>query len=139
LIHATAQDAKALAASDVVAVLLPATSFCLRAGYAPARMLIDSGVTVALGTDCNPGTSYTTSMSFVIAVACSEYGMSIDEAVGAATFGGARALGRFDIGVLVDGAAADLIVIDGDHWVDLAYHPGMDVIAHVVKGGSIQK
>ena len=138
LIHATEEDARALAASNVVAVLLPATSFCLRADYAPARMLIDAGVTVALGTDCNPGTSYTTSMSFVIAVACSEYGMSIDEAVRAATFGGAKALGRMDLGMLSN-RCADLVVIDGDHWVDLAYHPGMDMIAHVVKAGSIQR
>jgi imidazolonepropionase len=139
LVHATIEDARALAANNVVAILLPATSFCLRSSYAPARMLIDSGVEVALATDCNPGTSYTTSMSFVIAVACSEYGMSADEAVRAATFGGARALRRHDIGHLGVGAAADMIVIDGDHWVDLAYHPGMDVIAHVVKAGSIQR
>jgi imidazolonepropionase len=137
LIYATEQDAKALSASNVVAVLLPATSFCLRSSYAPARTLIDAGVEVALATDCNPGTSYTTSMAFVIAVACSEYGMSADEAVRAATCGGARALRRDDIGHLSVGANADMVVIDGDHWVDLAYHPGMDVIAHVTKSGIV--
>lgn len=137
LVHATEQDAKALAAASVVAVLLPATSFCLRSKYAPARMLIDTGVDVALATDCNPGTSYTTSMAFVIAVACSEYGMSADEAVRAATWGGARALRRSDIGHLAVGAAADMVVIDGEHWVDLAYHPGMDVIANVIKDGVV--
>jgi imidazolonepropionase len=137
LIHATDLDAKALAAARVVAVLLPATSFCLRSSYAPARMLIDAGVEVALGTDCNPGTSYTTSMAFVIAVACSEYGMSADEAVRAATWGGARALRRNDIGHLGTGAAADMVVLDGEHWVDLAYHPGMDVIRNVIKAGEV--
>ncbi len=118
-------------------MLLPATSFCLRSSYAPARMLLDAGVQVALATDCNPGTSYTTSMAFVIAVACSEYGMSADEAVLAATWGGARALRREDIGHLAVGARADLVVIDGEHWVDLAYHPGMDVVAHVAKDGTV--
>ncbi len=137
LVHVTADDAKALAAAGVVAVLLPATSFCLRSSYAPARMLLDAGVQVALATDCNPGTSYTTSMAFVIAVACSEYGMSADEAVLAATWGGARALRREDIGHLAVGARADLVVIDGEHWVDLAYHPGMDVVAHVAKDGTV--
>ena len=137
LVHATRDDAEALAGAGVVAVLLPATSFCLRSGYAPARMLIDAGVCVALGTDCNPGTSYTTSMPFVIALACSEYGMSADEALRAATLGGARALRLDDVGHLCPGARADMAVIDGDHWVDLAYHPGMDVIANVTKDGIV--
>jgi len=137
LVHATEEDAVALAAAGVVAVLLPATSFCLRSAYAPARMLLASGVTIALATDCNPGTSYTTSMPFVIALACSCYGLGVDEAVRAATAGGAAALRRTDIGHLRPGARGDLVVIDGEHWVDLAYHPGMDVIAHVVKDGTV--
>lgn len=137
LIYATTEDAEALAAAGVVCVLLPATSFCLRSSYAPARTFLDAGATVALATDCNPGTSYTTSMSFVIAVACSEYEMSADEAVRAATLGGARALRRDDIGHLSPGALGDMIVIDGDHWVDIAYHPGMNSIAHVVKKGAV--
>jgi imidazolonepropionase len=136
LVHATDDDARALAASGVVAVLLPATSFSLRSPYAPARMLVDHGVTIALATDCNPGTSYTSSMPFVVALACSEYGLTIDEAVGAATEGGARALRRDDIGHLRPGARADLVVVTGEHWVDLAYHPGMPVVAHVVKDGA---
>jgi len=135
LVHATPQDAKALADAGVVAVLLPATSFCLRSDYANARMFLDAGARIALATDCNPGTSYTTSMSFVIAVACSEYGLSATEAVQAATLGGAQALRRDDLGRLTPGARADLIVIEGEHWVDIAYHPGMDVIGGVVKEG----
>jgi imidazolonepropionase len=137
LIYASEDDAGALAESNVVAVLLPATSFSLRSSYAPARALIDAGCTVALATDCNPGTSYTMSMSFVIALACSEYRMTADEAVRAATYGGARALRRDDIGHLSSGARADIVVIDGDDWSDIAYHPGMDLIAHVVKSGVV--
>lgn len=137
LVHATPADAGALAAAGVVAVLLPSTSFCLRSAYAPARMLLDAGVEVALATDCNPGTSYTTSMPFVIALACSAYGLSADEAVQAATEGGARALGRTDIGHLRAGAGGDLVVLAGEHWVDLAYHPGMPMIAAVVKDGAV--
>jgi imidazolonepropionase len=100
-------------------------------------MLVDAGAIIALATDCNPGTSYTTSMPFVIAVACSSYGLSADEAVRAATEGGAQALGRSDIGHLRPGARADLVVLDGDHWVDLAYHPGMPQVAAVVKDGRV--
>lgn len=137
LVHATGDDARALAGAGVVAVLLPATSFCLRSSYAPARMLLEAGVTIALATDCNPGTSYTSSMPFVIAVACSEYGLTIDEAVRAATAGGAAALRRADIGHLRPGARADLALVTGEHWVDLAYHPGMPVIAAVVKDGVV--
>lgn len=137
LVHATEEDAAALSGRAVVAVLLPATSFCLRSPYAPARMLRDTGVTLALATDCNPGTSYTTSMPFVIAVACSEYGLTVDEAVKAATWGGAQALGRDDIGHLWAGATADLVVLDADHWVDLAYRPGMPLVGAVVKDGDV--
>jgi imidazolonepropionase len=137
LVHVTAEDARALAAAGVVAVLLPSTSFCLRSAYAPARMLLDAGVVIALATDCNPGTSYTTSMPFVVALACSAYGLSADEAVTAATAGGARALRRTDIGHLRIGARGDLVVLAGDHWVDLAYHPGMPMIAAVVKDGAV--
>ncbi len=135
LVHATVSDARALAAAGTVAVVLPATSFSLRSSYAPARMFLDEGVEVALATDCNPGTSYTTSMPFVIAVACSEYGFTINEAVRAATAGGARSLRRDDIGSLQHGARADAAIVTGEHWVDLAYHPGENCIAAVVKDG----
>ncbi|HEX7277684.1 MAG TPA: imidazolonepropionase [Acidimicrobiales bacterium] len=137
LVHADQADAWALAEAGVVAVLLPATSFSLRSGYAPARMLADAGVTLALATDCNPGTSNTTSMPFVIALACSAYGLTPDEAVRAATEGGAKALGRGDIGHLRPGARADLVVLDTDRWADLAYRPGMPLVGAVVKGGHV--
>jgi imidazolonepropionase len=137
LVHASAGDADALAAAGVAAVLLPATSFSLRSAYAPARLLIERGVTIALATDCNPGTSYTTSMPFVIALACSAYGLTIDEAIGAATAGGAQALGRTDIGRLRPGCRADLAVLGGEHWIDLAYRPGMPAVDAVVKDGRV--
>ena len=137
LVHATLEDARALAAAGVVAVLLPATSFCLRSSYAPARMFVENGVTIALATDCNPGTSYTTSMPFVIAVACSELRLSAEEAVRAATAGGAAALQRPELGRLTPGAMGDLVVLAGEHYVDLAYHPGMDRVAAVVAGGEV--
>ena len=137
LVHATEEDARALAAAGVVGVMLPATSFCLRSGYAPARLLLEHGVTLALATDCNPGTSYTTSMPFVVALATSELGLSAEEAVRAATRGGAAALRRADLGRLTPGAAADLVVLEGEHYVDLAYHPGMDRVAAVVVGGEV--
>jgi imidazolonepropionase len=137
LVHVSPADASSLAAAGVVAVLLPATSFSLRSAYAPARMLLDHGVTIALASDCNPGTSYTTSMSFVIALACSAYGLSIDEALRAATMGGAQALRRPDIGHLGVGASGDAVMLDSDHWVDLAYRPGMPIISAVVKNGVV--
>ena len=137
LVHADEADAWALAEAGVVAVLLPATSFCLRSGYAPARMLHDVGVTLALATDCNPGTSNTTSMPFVIALACSAYGLTPDEAVLAATEGGAKALGRGDLGHLRPGARADLVILDTDRWADLAYRPGMPLVHAVIKDGRV--
>ena len=137
LVHATPDDARSLAAAGVVAVLLPATSFSLRSAYAPATMLRDAGVTLALATDCNPGTSYTTSMPFVVALACSAYGLPVDEGVRAATEGGARALGRADVGHLRPGGAGDLVVLDAESWVDLAYRPGAPLVAEVVKGGRV--
>ncbi|HKN89039.1 MAG TPA: amidohydrolase family protein, partial [Acidimicrobiia bacterium] len=139
LVHATEDDARALAFAGVVAVLLPATSFCLRSSYAPAERFLRRGVTIALATDCNPGTSYTTSMPFVIAVACSELRLSAEEAVRAATVGGAAALRRPELGRLTAGSAGDLVVLAGESYVDLAYHPGMDRIGAVVAGGEIVK
>jgi imidazolonepropionase len=137
LVHATEDDARALAFANVVAVLLPATSFCLRSSYAPARRLLDRGATIALATDCNPGTSYTTSMPFVIAVACSELRLSAEEAVRAATAGGAAALQRPELGRLTVGSAGDLVVLAGETYVDLAYHPGMNRISAVVVDGQV--
>ena len=105
--------------------------------YPDARRLLDAGVTVALATDCNPGTSYTTSMPFVIALAVREMHMTPDEALFAATAGGARALRRDDLGALAPGFRGDLVVLDAPSAAHLAYRPGVDLVAAVVRAGRL--
>jgi imidazolonepropionase len=135
--HLSDTDVTALRDADVVAVLVPAAEFSTRSAYAPARRLLDAGVTVALATDCNPGTSYTTSMPFVIALACREMGLSPLDAVRAATWGGARALRTTDVGHLSVGARGDLVVLDAPSYVHLAYRPGVNLVRAVVREGLV--
>jgi imidazolonepropionase len=135
--HVDDGDVVALREAAVVAVLVPAAEFSTRSPYAPARRLLDAGVTVALATDCNPGTSFTTSMPFVIALACRELGMTPLEAVRAATLGGAQALRQQGIGHLRVGARADLVVLDAPSPTYLAYRPGVDLVRSVVKEGAV--
>ena len=122
-------DVDALAAGETVATLLPGVEFSTRSPYPDARRLLDAGVTVALATDCNPGTCYSSSMPFVIALAVREMRMTPAEALYAATAGGAAALRRDDIGVLRIGARADLTVLDAPSYVHLAYRPGVPIAA----------
>ncbi len=136
--HTDDADIAALAASDTVATLLPAADFSTRNRYPDARRLWDAGVTIALGADCNPGTSYTTSMPFVIALAVRELRLTPDEAVWAATAGGARALGRDDIGVLRVGASADLVFLDAPSHLHLAYRPGVPLVHTVMQAGVLR-
>ncbi|MDH3425249.1 MAG: imidazolonepropionase [Acidimicrobiia bacterium] len=135
--NATPDDAQALAAAETVAVLLPAVSFSMRSPQPPARMLWDAGVTVALATDLNPGTSNVESMPLVIALACLEMGLTPEEALWAATRGGALALEADDKGRLVGGAIADLVVLDADTYLDIPYRPGSDLVWAVVKDGEL--
>lgn len=135
--HVNAADIDALAHSDTVATLLPGADFCTRSGYPDARALIDAGVTVALGADCNPGTSYTTSLPFCIAIAVRDMHMTPDEAVWAATAGGARALRRTDIGRLSPGARADALALDAPTHLHLAYRPGVPLISRVWRDGAL--
>ena len=127
-------DIEALAASETVATFLPATDFSTRQPYPDARRAIDAGVSVAIATNTNPGSSYTTSMPFCIALAVREMGMTIDEAVAAATAGGARALGRDDVGRLAPGARADCAILDAPSPAHLVYRPGVPLVRQVVKG-----
>jgi imidazolonepropionase len=120
-------DVDALATSDTVATLLPGVEFATRSPYPDARRLLDAGVRVALATDCNPGTCYTSSMPFVIALAVREMNMTPSEAVYAATAGGAAALRRYDIGTIRVGARADLCVLDAPSHLHLAYRAGVPI------------
>ncbi|MGW5383411.1 imidazolonepropionase [Nocardia sp. NPDC003963] len=133
--YVTAADIDALAQSSTVATLLPAAEFSTRNRYPDARALLDAGVTVALGADCNPGTSYTTSLPFCIALAVRDMHMTPEEAVWAATAGGAAALRRTDIGVLSPGSKADAIALDAPSYLHLAYRPGVPLIHSVWVAG----
>ncbi|MFI6500912.1 imidazolonepropionase [Nonomuraea typhae] len=129
--HLSDADVEALAASDTVATLLPGAEFSTRSPYPDARRLIDAGATVAIATDCNPGSSFTSSMPFCIALAVREMRMTPLEAVRAATYGGARALRRDDVGVLRPGSRADYAVLDAPSYVHLAYRPGVPLVTSV--------
>ncbi|WNM40795.1 imidazolonepropionase [Micromonospora halotolerans] len=133
--HLTDADVGALAASETVATLLPGAEFSTRSPYPDARRLLDAGVTVALATDCNPGSSYTSSMPFCIALAVREMRMTPAEAVWAATAGGAAALRRDDVGRLARGARADLMILDAPSHLHLAYRPGVPLIRQVLHNG----
>ncbi|MDQ6606490.1 MAG: imidazolonepropionase [Actinomycetota bacterium] len=136
--YLSAADVAALAGSATVATLLPATDFSTRQPYPDARRLLDAGATVALATNCNPGSSYTTSMSFCIALAVREMGMTAEEALRAATLGGALALRRSDVGVLTPGARADLAILSAPSYTHLVYRPGVPLIARTIVGGREQ-
>ena len=125
-------DIDALANSDTVATFLPATDFSTRQPYPDGRRVIDAGATVALATNCNPGSSYTTSMSFCIALAVRDLHLTIEEAIQAATVGGAAALQRNDVGRLTPGSAGHAIILAAPSYHHLAYRPGVPLIAEVV-------
>ncbi|WP_406106099.1 imidazolonepropionase [Streptomyces sp. NBC_01003] len=133
--HLTDADVDALANGSTVATLLPGAEFSTRAQWPDARRLLDAGATVALSTDCNPGSSFTSSVPFCIALAVRDMGMTPDEAIWAATAGGARALRRDDIGRVAPGAYADLALLDAPSHVHLAYRPGVPLVSAVWRRG----
>ena len=124
-----------LADAGVVATLLPGVEFSTRSPYPDARAMLAAGVTVALATDCNPGSCYTSSMPLCIALAVREMRMSPAEAVWSATAGGAAALRRDDVGVLRPGARADLTVLAAPSYIHLAYRPGVPLVHATYKDG----
>ena len=128
-------DVDALAGSATVATLLPGVEFSTKHPYPDARRLIDAGVTVAIASDCNPGSSFTTSIALMVALAVREMGMTPAEALGAATLGGATALRRSDVGHLQVGARADLVILDAPSYVHLAYRPGVPLVRRVLASG----
>lgn len=130
-------DVDLLASSRTVATLLPGVEFSTRQPYPDARRLLDAGATVALSCDCNPGSSFTSSIPFCIAVAVREMGMTPAEALWSATAGGARALQRADVGRIRVGARADLVQLDAASYVHLAYRPGVPLVSRVWKDGRL--
>ena len=136
--HLSDADVAALADSATVATFLPATDFSTREPYPDARRVIDAGARVALATNTNPGSSYTTSMSFVLALAVRDLRMTPDEALLAATSGGAAALRRDDLGRLAPGARADLVVLDAPSHEHLVYRAGVPLIAVTIAKGEVE-
>lgn len=132
--HLTDDDIAALAGSDTVATLLPGVEFSTRSPYPDARRLIDAGVTVALATDCNPGTCYSSSMPLIIALAVRELRMTTEEAIRAATLGAARSLRRDDIGRIAVGARADLTILEAPDYRHLAYRVGVPIASALELG-----
>jgi imidazolonepropionase len=128
-------DVSALADSGTVATLLPGVEFSTKQPYPDARRLLDAGVSIALASDCNPGSCFTSSMPLCVALAVREMGLTPTEAVVASTLGGARALGRDDVGVLAPGKRADLVLLDAPSHLHLAYRPGVPLVAGTWVGG----
>jgi len=135
--HLTERDVELLAGSNTVATLLPGAEFSTRSPYPDARRLIDAGATVALATDCNPGSSYTTSMPFCIAVAVREMHLTPEQALWSATAGGAKALRRTDVGHLGIGARADFSILNAESHTHLSYRPGVNLIHQVWQSGQL--
>jgi imidazolonepropionase len=134
--HLTPADVDLLASGRTVATLLPTSDFCTRQPYANGRALLDAGATVAVASNCNPGSSYSTSIPLALALAVRECGLTIDEAILAATRGGAAALQRSDLGRLTPGARADATVLDAPHPAHLVYRLGAPLVSAVLKDGT---
>ena len=134
--HLTDRDIELLAGSNTVATLLPGAEFSTRADYPDARRLFAAGAKVALATDCNPGSSFTTSMAFCLAVAVRDMHFTPAQALAAATAGGAAALRRTDVGGLRVGQRANLVVLNAPSFVHLMYRPGVDLVASTIIDGN---
>ena len=133
--HISVKDIEALSKSKVVATLSPGAEFSTRSAYPDVRPLLEASITVALASDCNPGSSYTTNMPFIIAIAVREMHFSPEQALWSATLGGAKALLRSDVGHLSEGASADFTILKSDTYLHLAYRPGVNLVEQVWRNG----
>ena len=133
--HLSEKDIELLSTSKTVATLLPGAEFSTRSPYPDVRPLLEASISVALASDCNPGSSYTTSMAFIIAVAVREMHFSPEQAIWSATMGGAKALRRTDIGQLVEGARADFQILNAPSYIHVAYRPGVNLVEQVWRNG----
>ena len=133
--HFTDADIALLSRSNTVATILPGAEFSTRSKYPDARRMLEAGIDLAIASDCNPGSSYTNNMQFIIALAVRECFFSPEQALWSATAGGAKALRRNDIGVLKVGARADLLILNSSSYIHLAYRPGVNQIEQVWRDG----
>jgi imidazolonepropionase len=137
-LEATGDDGvRALAASDVVGVLLPASALFLDRPMPRARALADAGAAIALATDFNPGSSFTTSLPLVASLACTQLHLAPEEALVALTVNAAHVLGDHRGGRIAPGFRADVTLLAAPDWRYLAYHLAGDVVAAVVRGGRV--
>ena len=135
---ATEDGVRALAEGGTIATLLPGTAFSLQTEYAPARRLIEAGCSVALASDLNPGSCHSESIPLIIALACLQMKMTIEEVITALTINAAAAVNRLDqIGSLAAGKQADLILLDAPSYFQLIYHLGVNTVKTVVKKGQV--
>ncbi|WP_350270261.1 imidazolonepropionase [Brevibacterium sp. CBA3109] len=134
---ASDEDLAALAKSETVVTLLPSIEFSTRQPYPDARRYVEAGVRLAIATDCNPGSGFSNSVPFVIAIAVRDMHFTLEQAVWAATAGGANALQRTDVGHLGAGARADLVILDAPSYRHLAYRPGVQLVERVIRGGEL--
>ena len=137
LIHATGEEIEALRAAGVVAVMLPGTSYTLGVEFAPARAFLEAGVTIALASDYNPGSCNCENLQTIISLACQGMKLTPDEAMYAATVGGAAALRRDDVGSLEVGKRCDFSVLVAESRTELPYHFGVNLVGDVVIGGRV--
>ncbi len=135
LTHLSDKDIELLSGSKTVATLLPGAEFSTKSEYPDARRLFAAGATVAIATDCNPGSSFTTSMAFCMAIAVRDMGFTPEQALLAATIGGAKALRREDVGALRVGMRADFVVLNAPSYIHLSYRPGVDLVDSTWVGG----
>jgi imidazolonepropionase len=135
--HATMDDAQAMAAAGTSAVLVPGASYTLRSAQAPGPLLLEAGCNIALATDCNPGTSYFEAMSPIISLAVVQMGLTVAQAIHAATRGGASSLGLDDRGIIAAGARADLIILDAPTVAHIPYRPATNLVGTVISGGVV--